>query len=299
MNTKYIIYNPHAGGGKCKADAEILEIFYSNACFISMENISSYKTFLSGLDESDEVIICGGDGTLNRFINETRDIEIKNSIYLFAVGSGNDFARDIGKERECIPNFRINDYIKDLPCVTVNGKELLFINGIGYGIDGYCCEEGDRLREKNKKEHADKHVNYTAIAIKGLLKYYKPTNATVTVDGKTHTYKKVWLAPTMNGRYYGKGMMPTPYQHRLEADKHVTVMVMHGAGKLKTLMIFPSIFKGKHIKHTKNVEILSGKQITVEFDRPVPLQIDGETVTGVLSYTARALAKKPIHPNAV
>ncbi len=48
----------------------------------------------------------------------------------------------------------------------------------------------------------------TAIAIKGLLFHYRPTNAVITVDGVTHTYKKVWLVPTMNGRYYGGGMMP-------------------------------------------------------------------------------------------
>ena len=52
-----------------------------------------------------------------------------------------------------------------------------FINGIGYGIEGYCCEEGDKIRATS-----DKPVNYTAIAIKGLLYKFKPRNATVTVD---------------------------------------------------------------------------------------------------------------------
>ena len=63
-------------------------------------------------------------------------------------------------------------------------------------------------------------------------------------------------------------------------------MIFHGTGKLKTLMIFPSLFKGEHVKHTEAVELLTGKEITVEFDRPTPLQIDGETVLGVTSYTA-------------
>ena len=33
---------------------------------------------------------------------------------------------------------------------------------------------------------SDKKVDYTGIAIKGLLFHYKPTNATVTVDGVTY-----------------------------------------------------------------------------------------------------------------
>lgn len=36
------------------------------------------------------------------------------------------------------------------------------------------------------------------------------------------------------------------------------------------------------------VDILKGREITVEFDRPTALQIDGETILGVTSYTARA-----------
>lgn len=91
----------------------------------------------------------------------------------------------------------------------------------------------------------------------------------------------------MNGRYYGGGMIPTPKQDRLQNDT-VSTLVMHGSGKLKTLMVFPSIFKGTHIKHTEMAEVLSGKHITVEFDRPTPLQIDGETIPGVTSYSVTA-----------
>jgi len=108
------------------------------------------------------------------------------------------------------------------------------------------------------------------------------------VDGKQYTYKKVWLAPTMNGRYYGGGMMPTPAQDRLRQDGKVSLLIFHGTGKFRTLMIFLSLFKGEHIRHTKNVAILEGHDIRVEFDRPTPLQIDGETISGVTSYTVHS-----------
>lgn len=282
MEKKYILYNPLAGNGECKKDVEALAVAYENCTFIDVHNIKSYKTFFAGLDETDAVILCGGDGTLNRFVNDIADIEVKNRVYLYAVGSGNDFVRDLGKERNADPDFAINDYIKNLPSVTVDGERQLFINGVGYGIDGYCCEIGDEQREISEKP-----VNYTAIAIKGLLFDYKPTDAVITVDGKKYTYKKVWLAPTMNGRYYGGGMMPTPEQNR-QNNQELSVMVFHGTGKLRSLLIFPSIFKGTHVKHRKAVEVLSGKKITVEFDRPTSLQIDGETMLNVSSYTAEA-----------
>ena len=90
--------------------------------------------------------------------------------------------------------------------MTVNGKQYRFLNGIGYGIDGYCCQVGDEQREKSTKP-----VNYTAIAIKGLLFHYKPTNAVVTVDGETHNYRKVWLAPTMVSSVILMGLIASLY----------------------------------------------------------------------------------------
>ena len=292
MGKKYLLYNPHAGNGRCKAEVELLSAEYANALCIDLTEIESMSHFFANLEADDNVVICGGDGTLNHFVNDVKDIEIKNDVFYYAIGSGNDFGRDLGKERAAKPDYKINEYITGLPTVTINGETKAFINGIGYGIDGYCCEVGDALRAKNEAENTEKPINYTAIAIKGLLFKYKPTNATVTVDGVKHSFKKVWIAPTMNGRYYGGGMMPAPAQDRLDSDKKLTLVVLHGTSSLKTLMIFPSIFKGEHVKHTKEVEVLVGKNITVEFDRPTPLQIDGETVLGVTSYTAKTAEVK-------
>ena len=80
--------------------------------------------------------------------------------------------------------------------------------------------------------------------------------------------------------------MPTPDQDRLSKDGKLSLLVFHGSGKLKTLMVFPSIFKGEHVKDTKITKIITGYDITVEFDRPTALQIDGETVSGVSKYRA-------------
>lgn len=290
MSIGYVLYNSKAGtNNNAETIKRLQEIVDAKLTFIDIHNIKNYKVFLSGLEDNDFIILAGGDGTLNRFVNDTQGIDFAREILYFPNGSGNDFAHDLNHTKEC-PPFPITAYLKDLPCVTVNGKRYRFLNGVGYGIDGYCCEIGDEL-----KKIPDKKVNYTLIAIKGLLFHYKPTNATVTVDGKTHTYKKVWLAPTMHGRFYGGGMMPTPRQQR--HSQTLSTMVFHGSGKLKTLMIFPSIFKGEHIRYAKHVDILQGREITVEYDRPSPLQIDGETILGVTSYTALSPIAAATKPN--
>ena len=65
-------------------------------------------------------------------------------------------------------------------------------------------------------------------------------------------------------------------------------MLFHGTSNIRTLMIFPSIFKGEHVKHEKVVAIHEGHEISVRFDRPTALQIDGETILGVTEYTVHA-----------
>ncbi len=279
MGIGYVLYNAKAGTNNNFDDIKMLEsVVDAQLKFVNILNVKDYRVFLNGLEPDDFLIIAGGDGTLNRFVNATEGIDFHNEILYFPNGTGNDFAHELGHQKQSDP-FPITEYLKDLPCVVAKGKKYRFINGVGYGIDGYCCEVGDEL-----KKLPGKKVNYASIAIKGLLFHYKPTNAKVTVDGKTHTYKNVWLAPTMNGKFYGGGMMPTPNQNR--KDKTLSVLVLHGSGKLKTLCIFPSLFKGEHIKHTEMAEVLTGREITVEYDRPTALQIDGETVLGVTSYTA-------------
>lgn len=279
MKTYHVLYNPNAGNGTGGLQAKELKETLGEIALADMTKIDDYAQFFNDIKSEDEVVVCGGDGTLNRFVNAIGEAAQTHALSYYACGSGNDFMREVQPdgERKIVA---LNDYIQNLPTLTVNGKTYRFINGIGFGIDGYCCEEGDKLRVTT-----DKPINYTGIAIKGLLFHYKPTNATVVVDGKEYRFKKVWLAPTMNGKYYGGGMIPTPEQKR--TDDTLSVMLFHGTGKLKSLMIFPSIFKGEHVKKKKHITVLSGKEITVKFDSPRALQIDGETISGVTEYTAR------------
>ncbi len=279
----YVLFNPLAGHGSHEEQLNALkEMLEGEVIQKDIREIESYKDFMQALEENDKIILCGGDGTINRFVNESGYEDHKNEIYYYATGSGNDFLRDVdpeGKEKL----IKINSYLEKLPLVTVNGKEYKFINGVGYGIDGYCCEVGDKIKATSTKK-----VNYTGIAIKGLLFHYKPCGATVTVDGQEYRYEKVWICPTMNGKYYGGGMMPAPEQDRLNPERKVSLMLFYGSGKIRTLMIFPKLFKGEHVKYTKHIAIHGGKEITVKFDRPTPLQIDGETILGVTEYTVHA-----------
>lgn len=274
----FVLFNKLAnnGTGEKSAHDYLDPLIGTDVEYTDVTEIDDIKAMIEPLGEDDRVILAGGDGTINKFINALDGAVPRCAIDYIPTGSGNDFKKDVG-----IDGFiRLNDYIKDLPTVTVKGESYKFINGIGYGIDGYCCEVGDDLKAKS-----DKPVNYTAIAIKGLLFHHKTSTATVIVDGVEYKFKKAWLAATMKGRFYGGGMMVAPAQDRHAEDGKVTLVVWHGTGKLVTLMHFPKIFKGEHIKYKKSIKVFTGHDITVRFSRPTALQIDGETVRGVTEYS--------------
>lgn len=279
---KYVLYNPLANNKRGRQNASTIMQLDKDAEYIfrDITAIDDIGAFLEEAKSEDDIIISGGDGTLNVFINQIGDRELKNDVYYYPSGSGNDFMHDVCENSD-EKIIKINDYIKDLPIVEINGKRTYFMNGIGFGIDGYCCEEGDKFQARS-----DKQVNYTLIALKGLFYKFSPRTAWVTVDGITREYNNVWLAPAMNGRFFGGGMQVAPMQDRLNEKRTVASMVMFHKNRLRVLLAFPTIFKGEHvIKHRKLIDIRNGNEITVEFDRPTALQIDGETVKDVLKYT--------------
>ncbi|MBR5543180.1 MAG: diacylglycerol kinase family protein [Oscillospiraceae bacterium] len=280
---KYVLYNPYAGNDGGEESAKKLDAHYigQELVFCDVTEISDFREFFSSTSEDDDIIICGGDGTLNRFINSIDGIDIKNNILYYATGSGNDFLHDLGKPNGSEP-FQINKYIEKLPYMYIGDGRCRFINGIGYGLDGHVCEMVNNSKKK-------KQNSYLLYAIKAILFSYRPRNATVTVDGVSKQYTNVWLSPTMKGKFFGGGMMIAPERSR--EKESLSVVIVHSCNKFKLLRILPTVFKGTHIRFKKYVEIHHAKEVTIEYDNPCALQVDGETVSDVKSYTARAASR--------
>lgn len=279
----YLLYNPLANNSKGEQDARQWAAENNVECnFTSLLEIKDMKAFFDGLKEDDAVILTGGDGTLNRFANDVYGYEFKIPVDYVKCGSGNDFYRD---NEKYVKNGRIDlrPFLRNLPLITVKGIQRRFLNGIGYGLDGETCRVGDIQRATS-----DKPVNYTNIAIKLLLGGYKLNKATVTVDGETNKYENVWLASTMKGRFYGGGLMVAPDQDRFDEEGLVSVVALYKKSRLITLMRFPSLNKGEHVKKTDWVTVKRGKNVTVSFEQPCALQIDGDVIEDVLTYTVEA-----------
>lgn len=88
--------------------------------------------------------------------------------------------------------------------------------------------------------------------------------------------------------------MPTPDQNRENSEKLLSIMVLHNSSKCKAWGVFPSLFTGNHMRHQDVIEILSGRDIRVEFDQPVVLGIDGNMISDVDFYGAAIHSIVPV-----
>lgn len=283
MATYHILYNRLSRSNTGETEAHLLDdilkgdtLYYQN-----VEDIENYDEFFASIPQDHIIIVAGGDGTLNTFIYNTDHCTIPHKVLFFPAGSGNDFARDIGKSKHCQP-FEVNKYISNLPAVTIDGKERRFFNSVSIGLDAQVCLEAEKLKRAGKKS-----VNYAMLAVKCILTKYKFCDAEVTIaDGTTKEFKNVLLAITTKGRYFGGGVKISPTQDRNHPDEILTFIIAHNLPAFKALIVFASIVIGKHFSFKKNVTVIEGKDFKVKFSQPTPIQVDGENFTGQTEYHA-------------
>ena len=285
MSTYHILYNRLSRSNTGELEAHMLDEIMSGETLMyhNVADIEDYHKFFADIPADDKIIVAGGDGTMNRFINDTDYCHVPQEIYFFPAGSGNDFARDIGKSKHCEP-FEIRRFISNLPAIFTGGKEQRFFNSASMGVDAQVCLEAYRLKGLGKKS-----VNYSVLAVKCILTKYKFCDAVVTDEnGVEHKFKDVLLAITTKGRYFGGGVKISPNQDRNDPDEMLTFIIAHNLPAWKALIVFASIPMGKHFNFKNNITVMKGKEFKVKFSRPTPIQIDGETVEGQREYHAYA-----------
>ena len=282
---KYVLFNPLASnnnGEKIAKQFVLDEGLGNNSNDLAYRNITTLdlRFQIESLYPGDTVYIIGGGGTILRFAQEVRGMEIKNDIFFTPSGAGNDFFNDIAKPGEKYT--RVNDYIKNVHKCEIEGKKHFFLTDVGLGIDGYSCRVGEDFRRNDNT----KEFNYSKAVVEGVLKNYEPCGCSVIVDGGEEEYfENVWMASTMAGKMYGGGVKIAPTYDRLTAD-YLELVIFENPKRLNTLMTFPKFTKGEHEGKVKGSHVFRGKRIEVVFTKPRDCQIDGEVVRNVKKYIA-------------
>ena len=287
-----VIVNPQANRGRAALVGE--QVFEALAkAGIAAINLSATSALeakkkaeeLISLQEISALIAVGGDGTSQLCAG----IAVPNQISLGIVpaGSGNDQARelniDLHDTQAAVKN--IVDSLDtprrvDAMKVSVSGKEIWSIGSISAGFDALCATRANSLRWP-------KGPNSYIAALLLELPSFKAIEYHLDVDGEKRVIEAM-LCGVANAKSFGGGMMISPNSEI--TDGELEVFILHKVSRARLLRIFPTVYKGKHLRFPE-VEIFKAKSIKISNDN-YPVTCDGELV-GNAPFSAE------VHPGAL
>ena len=278
------IINPVAGGhdstGKVKA--LVTEAFQdlpdeSYEFYVTRAPKDATAEILRRAETGEELHVysCGGDGTFNECINGAAGKD-HIAVAPFPIGTGNDFCRMFGEEKDLFLD------IRSLIAGTVHPIDLIACNGI-YSVNicsaGIDARVGINVHKYSSLPLLGGRIGSVVSLIIELLKGLN-TEMKVRCGGKTYSGKFA-LACVCNGRYYGGGFMPSA--DAMPDDGELDIYLAKGMNLLSAAANIGKYASGRSDEAPQHIIHLKGQSITIEFAEESVINIDGE---GVFSKTA-------------
>ena len=273
---KYLfIVNPTSGKGKAVRFIPIINDYFQKKPADYEIVITEYPRHAEELaasvkaEDDAMVVAVGGDGTAHEVLNGLQD---GVTMCILPAGTGNDFYKSIDSRKmtdEEIFRNLMEGEDEEIDYGVFNGDRK-FMNNASFGIDADINRyANDYLKVKYNIPGS---MVYAVSALR-VGTHPKPFNMKLTVDGKVYN-RSVILVAVNNGRAYGGCFRPAP-QARLD-DGSLDICIVNGPISMPAFLgLMTKYMKGTHVIE-KEVEMLHGKDISVEFETGINLQVDGE-----------------------
>jgi len=292
MNTGHksewlVVVNPNAGKGLGEKDWNIISGLLGkygisvSPLFTASKNHAVQLTRESISKGFRDIIVVGGDGTLNEVVNgiflqhdcPTADI----TLAMIPVGSGNDWSKLYSIPLDYEGAIRIiRDHrtrLHDAGLVEFhNGSAQVnryFLNIAGLAFDAAVVERTNRQKEKGRKGKALYLVN-----LLHCLLFYKPVHTNIEIDG-TLIRQDVFTISIGIGRFSGGGRKQTP--GAIPDDGMFDMTIVNKIGKIDIILSLKMLYDGTILKHPK-IQGFTGKRIRVDSAPPTFLEVDGESL---------------------
>lgn len=225
------------------------------------------------------IIVLGGDGTMNEVINGMTSFDDVILGYI-PTGSSNDLARSLKLPKdpiECLNHILLPTHFDflDIGVLSMNDKvERKFCVSTGVGFDASICEETFQspLKKKLNKLGLGK-LTYIIIALKQLFKSKFMEGYITNIDGTVIRYHNILLITSMIHKYEGGGMRISPKAD--PRDGKLSICLVHGLSRLQVLFLLPTLLFGKHTNF-KGVESFDCNSLKIHLETPFYVHLDGE-----------------------
>ncbi len=267
------IVNPSAGSGRSLKALSLIEerMLESKILYevkITKEPLEATKIVEEMLETYEDIVAVGGDGTVNE-VAKGMIRRKKGRLGIIPCGTGNDLARTIGIDINIQKalDIIVEGNTKTIDVGKVNGEYFLNVSSIGFDMEVAYHTKVIKKKVKSK-------IAYL-LGIFITLLSYKRYPAEIEIDDKLIKKNLVLLA-VGNGKFYGGGMKILP--DAIADDGYFSICLVKDVSNIKILFLFPSIFKGNHLRYTKYVETYKANKIVYKNEGEAKLNIDGEIV---------------------
>jgi diacylglycerol kinase (ATP) len=292
MKKLYFIINPKAGNGKAlsiwaEVESELRNQSISYSHYFTKEsgharNITE-ELVLSTDKEIINLVVIGGDGTMNEVVNGIAGHTSKARIGFIPGGSGNDFSRGYGIPPK--PLEALSYLLKQMDMIAkpfdlgkiqlAKNMEHFFINSTGAGFDAFISYHVNQSKWKGLLNRLSLgQLVYVLILLKYLFTY-KCTKVELTMDGRKHVFPDTWFVTVSNQPFYGGGMKIAP--DSLPNDGKLNVTIVARLSRIKLLLVFLSVFWGKHLMF-KEVNTFLAQTVSIKSSEPIYVHSDGEHI---------------------
>ena len=310
----HIIVNPSSSSGRGKSKWDRFESRFKQSGvpykvhFSSSDNtIEKICAELTSKGEECNLVVLGGDGTMNAVVNGIRDFE-HTRVGFIQIGSGNDLIKGLGiKKRrdELVDSILEGNTVRtcDIGRITYHNqsslldpfthkplkqslesaegtgsstsseKVRLFNISAGIGFDAAVCQRADSSALKTilNSIRMGKLI-YISEAVHMILT--SPMEGMmISCDGRETLRPRTLFAVVMNTCYEGGGFKFCP-----DAVNNDGILGLFGAGDLNRMnffRIFPTAYNGNHLRF-KGLFSDKGKSITIRSAVPLWVHTDGE-----------------------
>ncbi|MEO9869792.1 diacylglycerol/lipid kinase family protein [Ekhidna sp.] len=265
----FIISNPFSGGKSEKITNSLKKRLFHEGIdhhsFDTIQTQNATKSVAENLDGSfTDLIIIGGDGTINESINGLKfDIPVS----IIPAGTGDDFVKNIsiGKNLEDQIQTAIYGQVKQIDLGQCNDRK--FVNGVGIGFDGQIVEDMVSKRVPLLKGHTAYYYHVLRI-----LGGYRERSFQYKIDD--YSFKKELILLTIgNGTTFGGGFKLMP-----EAKIDDGLLEICEIGKVSGFRRFLNVGKlsgGTHGSMSE-VSFYKAKKVSIAGNDALFAHIDGE-----------------------
>lgn len=294
-----IVVNPAGASGRTlkkwkgiehlfKEAGEEYHVFYSTV----EHGITAIMKELTADSTARDIVIVGGDGTMNQAVNGICDLT-NVRIGFISCGSGNDLARSLhlpSNEEKCARTILKKNNVR-----SINIGELVYLNhsnelyaekpsadglihrrfaiSSGIGFDAAICQKVQvtKMKKTLNRIHLGKLV-YIEVAV-GIIAHTPRVKAKISVDGAETEYSHLLTCVVMNEPYEGGGFKFCP--HASDSDNLITSCIADDLSQFDFFRIFPSAYTGSHLKF-RGISEVNGTKMEIKTERPLWVHTDGE-----------------------